>query len=163
MRGNREITSLVWVEEVLATLGLTATRSEGQFDKYDLFINEEKAYVEVKQRMLNRDKFKIYNRDGFMLENHKYNFLLGKKSLYCNTVDFGDCIICMFWNINKMNKFTTGNVITSMTTDFENQDKIYKSVKYVKAQEASSIYVKKNGEWTKITIAQLKCILEENI
>lgn len=96
MRGNRELASLEWVKEVVASKGWTATESPDKYDHYDLKIEEIDCLIEVKQRMLNRETFKRYNKEGFMLENLKYNFLRGKRSLYCNTVDFGDCVICMF-------------------------------------------------------------------
>lgn len=45
-----------------------------------------------------------------------------------------------------MKEFNSGNVVTARTTDFADKRLMYKSVKYLRAEQTSSIHIKKNGE-----------------
>lgn len=151
MRSPREKDSLSIVIDLISSKNLTATESPNEFDQYDLEVKEKNCLIEVKERYLSKKKFLYYSMSGFILEEKKYNYLLGKKSRYCNVIKFEDFILCLFWNINKLEEVESFSLCTARTTDFEDKRLMSKPVKYLKPDMATSIFIKEiNGEWERI-------------
>lgn len=147
MRSNKETTSLNWVKDILALSGITATETTDQYAKHDLDCSNE-GIIEVKERWLDKAKFKEYSEKGFILEDIKFQYLLGKKSLYCNLFDYSDLKIALFWNVNQIDS-NIHNLGCKATTTFDRGYYIKKQVHLVNIDQAEFVYLYENGEWTK--------------
>lgn len=147
MRSDKETTSLNWVKEILALSGITATETTDQYAKHDLDCSNE-GIIEVKERWLDKAKFKEYSEKGFILEDIKFQYLLGKKSLYCNLFDYSDLKIALFWNVNRIDNITS-NMSCKATTSFNNNNYIKKQVHLVNIDQCVFIFLYENGEWIK--------------
>lgn len=147
MRSNKETTSLNWVKDILVLSGITATETMDQYAKHDLDCSNG-GIIEVKERWLDKTKFREYSEKGFILEDIKYQYLLGKKGLYCNLFDYSDLKIALFWNVNRIDNVTS-NMSCKATTSFENNNYVNKQVHLVNIDQAEFIYLYENGEWTK--------------
>ena len=145
MRSNREEITLDWVKEILALSGITATGTTEQYTKHDLDCSNG-GIIEVKERWLDKTKFKEYSEKGFILEDIKYQYLLGKKSLYCNVFDFSDIKVALFWNVNQIES-NIRSLGCKATTSFENNNYISKQVHLVNINQTAFIYLYENGEW----------------
>lgn len=145
MRSNKEETSLSWVKDILALCGLTATNTLNPYEQYDLDCSNG-GIIEVKERWLDKDKFNKYSSEGFILEDTKYQFLLGKKSLYCNLFDYGETKIALFWNINTLQSNSV-SLNCKATTTFKNNSYKNKQVHLINIDQCSYIYLYENDEW----------------
>jgi hypothetical protein len=93
MRYNRELESLAVVQEYLATKGFSTEVELDEFSHNDLFVTSEKyngAKIEVKQRHFTLNQVMKYSVEGFIMEEMKYNYLRGFRSLYINYFMCGD-------------------------------------------------------------------------
>jgi len=147
MRSNRETISLSWVKEILALNGLTATDTPDQYAKHDLNVSNN-GIIEVKERWLDKSKFTKYSEEGFILEDIKYKYLLGKKSLYCNLFDFTDIKIALFWDINQLHNINIVDMNCKATTSFSNNNYVSKPIHLVNINQCSNIFIYKDNEWT---------------
>jgi len=147
MRSNKELDSLNSVKDILALSGITATETEGQFDKHDLDCSND-GIIEVKERWIDKTKFTQYSKEGFILEDIKYQYLLGKKSLYCNLFDYSENKIALFWNVNKINSNIT-KMNCKSTTTFSNTSYTSKQIHLVNIDQCAYIFVYDNNMWTK--------------
>lgn len=147
MRSDKETTSLNWVKEILALSGISATETTDQYAKHDLDCSNE-GIIEVKERWLDKTKFKEYSEKGFILEDIKFQYLLGKKSLYCNLFDYSDLKIALFWNVNRIDS-NISSLGCKATTTFDRGYYIKKQVHLVNIDQTSFIYLYENGEWIK--------------
>lgn len=145
MRSNREEITLDWVREILALGGITATETTEQYAKHDLDCSNG-GIIEVKERWLDKTKFKEYSEQGFILEDIKYQYLLGKKSLYCNVFDFSDLKIALFWNVNQIES-KISSLLCNATTIFSNNSYTNKQVHLVNINQTAFIFLYENGEW----------------
>jgi len=145
MRSNREEITLDWVKEILALSGITATATTDQYAKHDLDCSNG-GIIEVKERWLDKSKFWQYGEQGFILEDIKFQYLLGKKSLYCNVFDFSDLKIALFWNVNQIESSIT-SLGCKATTTFSNNFYMNKQVHLVNIDQTAFIYLCENGEW----------------
>lgn len=145
MRSNREEITLDWVKEILALSGITATGTTEQYAKHDLDCSNG-GIIEVKERWLDKSKFWQYSEQGFILEDIKYQYLLGKKSLYCNVFDFSDLKIALFWNVNQIES-NISSLLCNATTIFSNNSYTNKQVHLVNINQTAFIFLYENGEW----------------
>lgn len=148
MRSSREEITLDWVKDILALSGITATDTTEQFAKHDLDCSNG-GIIEVKERWLDKEKFSIYCNSGFILEDTKYQYLLNKKSLYCNLFDFDDTRVALFWNVNQLesNAISLG---CKSTTTFSNNSYTNKQVHLVNIDQCAFIYLYENDRWFRI-------------
>ena len=147
MRSNKELDSLNSVKDILALTGITATETVNQFAHYDLDCSND-GIIEVKERWIDKSKFTQYSKEGFILEDIKYKYLFGKKSLYCNLFDYSENKIALFWNVNKINSNIT-NMNCKATTTFSNTSYTSKQIHLVNIDQCAYIFVYENDMWSK--------------
>lgn len=157
MRGNREKESLKLVYNLLKQqLGdVVIKESQNEMAHYDIitYYNEIPIYIEVKERYCDYDKFVHYSNEGFILEDIKYNFLLGKHNRYVNVFRINGEIVIITWDINSLNNKSEDKTCKS-TTDFANNDYKAKSVKLIKPNQGT-IYILKDNIYEIITYTNL--------
>jgi len=147
MRSNKETNSLNSVKDILALSGITATETINQYEHYDLDCSND-GIIEVKERWIDKTKFTQYSKEGFILEDIKYQYLLGKKSLYCNLFDYSENKIALFWNVNNINSNIT-KMNCKSTTTFSNTSYTSKQIHLVNIDQCAYIFVYDNNMWTK--------------
>lgn len=165
-RSNEENKSLKLVSDLLATKGYKSKATPPSC-KYDLASTRDDGrllHVEVKQRRLNVMKFISYSVNGFMMERKKYDFLLGKHSLYVNVFDFDNLIVITNWNINTLEKkdLLAFDLLAPSTTDFTNNQTVSKPSIFLTLKQCSSIYIQykkdnltHHNKWIQVTHKEL--------
>lgn len=163
MRGNREKESLILVSKLIKQqLGdIQVTESKNQFDHYDLlaWYNKQSLFIEVKERLCNYEQFKNYSKEGFILENTKYNFLKGKLNRYMNLFRINGYIFIISWDINKIDN----NILLKgckATTDFEDTKLVDKQVRLLKPNQGK-IFILKENRYENIDFDTLTDLLNE--
>ena len=140
MRSNKEIASLRLVKELLnqQIKECVVTESKDQFAHYDLLleVGSAKAYIEVKERMgkyCELSNFIKYSELGWMSEQTKWDFLVGKPSRYINLFRVAGEVIIMVWDLNKIkNNAVTLNCPKATDESFGktgNRDKLSTNLK----------------------------------
>jgi hypothetical protein len=157
MRSDKEKQSLKLVSELLTQQipGCVIKESKDQFAHYDLLLelNAAKAYIEVKERMgkyCEVNSFVKFSELGWMSEQVKWDFLVGKTSRYINLFRVDGKIIIMVWNLNAIQSNTTVLNCPKATDEsfgrIGNMDKITTNLR----AEQGIIYVKRDTAFEKI-------------
>lgn len=163
MRSITEQESLKLVKELLKqqVKDSIITESQNQYEHYDLLLefNGVKAYIEVKERMgkycevLN---FIKYSELGWMSEQIKWDFLVGKPGRYINLFRVAGEIIIMVWDLNKIqNNAVTLNCPKVTDTSFGktgNRDKLSTNL----LAEQGTIYIKRSDKYETVEWIDLK-------
>ncbi len=161
MRTTAEQASLALVKELLnqQIKECTISESKNQFEHYDLLleVNKAKAYIEVKERMgkyCELPSFIKYSELGWMSEQTKWDFLVGKPSRYINLFRVAGEVVIIVWDLNKI-KNNTVTLNCPKTTDFNtsgNRDKLSTNL----LPNQGTIYIKRDGKYEEIKWENLK-------
>jgi len=160
MRSNKEAESLKIVSKLISQLNTGAIISEtkDRYAHYDLYVETPKStskiFVEVKERYCDAQKFLYYASQGFLLEQIKYDFLIGKPSRYINLFRFDGHTIIISWNINTL-VTNTINKHCRATTDFDNNNQVSKRVNLI-TPEQGNVYILKDDKFEAIEWLDLK-------
>ena len=153
MRTQNEITSLKLVQDLYAQFNIKTELSPNQYDHYDIQ-TEHNWLLEVKARRLDYNQFISYNKDGFIMENLKYNFLSQyKQSRYINVFDINGNKFILNWRVNEIEQ-KIQNMNCKSTTDFNNNSYKKKEIILLKAQDAI-IYLVKGEKFIRVEYNEL--------
>ena len=153
MRTQNEITSLKLVQDLYAQFNIKTELSTNQYDHYDIQ-TEHNWLLEVKARRLDYNQFISYNKDGFIMENLKYNFLSQyEQSRYINVFNINGNKFILNWRVNEIEQ-KIQNMNCKSTTDFNNNSYKKKEIILLKAQDAF-IYLVKGEKFIRVEYNEL--------
>jgi hypothetical protein len=164
MRGNREQYSLNVVSSLIKKQHpeCVITESMDKYAHYDLLIMSEgkKMLIEVKERMnkyCELSNFIQYSREGWMCEQIKWDFLVGRPHRYINMFVIKGETVIITWDLNNIvNKKV--DMSCPKTTDFERNDKVNK-VSTLLSPNEGTIYLKDGDDFNVVTFDNLIKIL----
>lgn len=161
-RNEKEIVSLnECVKMCKCFHTITSTKYTEPSEQYDILLNEN-IYIEVKNRnIIDKHQFLNYIKQGWMIQEDKYNFLLNKQSRYFNYIYFNGDFFILSFNVNKIT-FQEQHKELSTTTEFENKTKKDKTITLLSTDEAK-IYKRNWSEkyYKQITKEQLIQIINK--
>ena len=103
---------------------------------------------------VNYKQFISYNKDGFIMENLKYNFLSQyEQSRYINVFNINGNKFILNWRVNEIEQ-KIQNMNCKSTTDFNNNSYKKKEIILLKAQDAF-IYLVKGEKFIRVEYNEL--------
>lgn len=165
IRSEIEKQSLNLVQSFLSWKGLLSEESQDKFQHYDL-VTENGIQIEVKARRFTNNQFLLYSKQGFIIEEVKYEFLEQVNGRYINTFQLesnGKSFdLLVIWKIGKEGVRMKGfeERILPSNTDFSGAYDRTKSVNYLHLAD-QRLYVRISDNWVEITEQTLKTLLEQ--
>lgn len=161
MRNEREENSVNEVCKALNNLGFTTKKTDAQFENYDINLTgKTTGVIEVKNRDLDKETFiKYWTKEGFLLEDKKYERLTEKNAMYINIFNVNNLQIIIGWNLsgeknctkNRTSKLTT--IKCPDTSEFNNSKTYVDKLCWLIKRRTSTLrMIKIDGEWIKMSM-----------
>jgi hypothetical protein len=148
--------SISMVQDMFKLSGITTTRTTDKYCKWDLENEAEDIRIEVKMRTLNHSTLIYYSEKGLgmILEDIKYQELVGHRNYYVNVYDTEKGTYIVLWNCNNIDKEIHQHLCAKSTT-WDYNTKINKGVHYVRISGADKVIEFKDGKFTKSSPTEL--------
>lgn len=164
MRTEIEKKSLSLVQSFLNWKGLSSEESQNKFQHYDL-VTSNGIQIEVKARRFTTNQFLQYCKQGFIIEEVKYDYLEQVNGRYINTFrlerngeGFDLLVIWKIGNEGVQLKGFQDRVLPS-NTDFTGAYDRTKSVNYLYLND-QRLYIKRSS-WIEVTEQTLNTLLAQ--